>query len=152
RRPGSTRAHGSSARAWSSRWRGSTTRAILKHLVWCCRPPPKHLSIAEEREAARALRGRMLRQEIYAEAGLPESAPPYAITEHTFDVRLLQREQPVAHGEGHANAVFFVHSREDLTLHYERRPDDPRIQHQLTLDVDDLGNVLQSAALAYPRR
>lgn len=117
------------------------------------RPPlPRELSIAEQREAARALRGRMLRQEIYAEDGLPESVHPYSVTEHTFGVRLLQRAQPRLHGEGHAHAVFLVHPREDLALHYERRPDDPRAQHQLMLEVDDFGNVLRSAAIAYPRR
>src|SRR5262249_26827477 len=82
----------------------------------------------------------------------PESVHPYSVTEHTFEVRLLQREEPHVHGEGHAHAVFFLHPREDLTLHYERRPDDPRVQHQLTLEVDDFGNVLRSAAIAYPRR
>jgi RHS repeat-associated protein len=113
---------------------------------------PARLSIAEEREAARALRGSMLRQEIYAEDGLPESAHPYSVTEHTHAVRLLQRDEVEARGEGHAHAVFFVHAHEDLVLYYERRPDDPRVQHQLTLEVDDFGNVLRSAALAYPRR
>lgn len=115
-------------------------------------PLPRGLSLAEEREAARALRGRVLRQEIYAEDGLPESAHPYSVTAHSFDVRLLAREAPEVHGEGHAHAVFFVHPREDLTLYYERRPEDPRIGHQLTLEVDDFGNVLRSAAIAYPRR
>jgi hypothetical protein len=94
----------------------------------------------------------MLRQEIYAEDELPESVHPYSVTEQTFDVRLLAREAPDARGEGHAHAVFFVHPREALTLRYERKPEDPRVQHQLTLEVDDFGNVLGSAAIAYPRR
>ena len=118
-------------------------------------PLPARLTIAEEREAARALRGRVLRQEIYAEDGLPESVHPYSVAESTFDVRVLQREELEARGaggEGHAHAVFFVHPRESLALHYERKSDDPRVEHQLTLDVDDFGNVLRSAAVAYPRR
>ena len=33
-----------------------------------------------------------------------------------------------------------------ISYHYERNPADPRIQHALTLEVDDFGNVLQEAA------
>ncbi len=113
---------------------------------------PARLSIAEEREAARALRGHILRQEIYAEDGTPESIHPYSVTESTYDARLLQREAPRVRGEGHAHAVFFTHPREALTLHYERQPRDPRMQHALVLEVDDFGNTLRSAAVAYPRR
>jgi hypothetical protein len=115
-------------------------------------PLPAGLSADEGREAARALRGRVLRQEVYAEDGRPESVHPYSVTEHTYGVRLLHRAQPDEHREGHAHAVFLVHASEDLTAHYERSPHDPRIQHQLVLDVDDFGNVLRSAAVAYPRR
>jgi len=39
--------------------------------------------------------------------------------------------------------VFFTHTREVLTYHYERNSSDPRIQHALTLEVDDQGNVLK---------
>ncbi len=113
---------------------------------------PARLSIAEEREAARALRGHTLRQEIYAEDDTSESIHPYSVTQSTYVVRLLQREAPQVRGEGHAHAVFFTHAHEALTLHYERRPHDPRIQHSLVLEVDDFGNVLTSAAVAYPRR
>jgi RHS repeat-associated protein len=120
------------------------------HLVQA--PLPAGLSVAEEREAARALRGRILRQEIYAEDGLPESIHPYSVTEHSYQARLLHRAESHEHGEGHAHAIFFAHAREDLSMHYERRPDDPRIQHTLVLDIDDFGNVRRSAAIAYPRR
>ena len=39
-----------------------------------------------------------------------------------------------------------------MTLHYEREPSDPRVQHALTLVVDEFGNVLKSAAIGYGRR
>src|SRR5262249_34065416 len=41
---------------------------------------------------------------------------------------------------------------ETLTYHYERRPDDPRLRHELTLEVDGFGNVLKSVAAGYGRR
>ncbi|HEX4936154.1 MAG TPA: toxin TcdB middle/C-terminal domain-containing protein, partial [Gemmatimonadaceae bacterium] len=50
------------------------------------------------------------------------------------------------------HAVFLVHPREGLDYHYERNPADPRVAHELTLEVDDHGIVTQSASVAYPRR
>lgn len=107
---------------------------------------PAGLSALEEREAARALRGRVLRQEIYAEDGSPQSLHPYSVSERNYETRLLQ------HADGETPAVFFAHPRETVALHYERDPADPRTQHELVLEVDDFGNVTRSAAIAYPRR
>jgi RHS repeat-associated protein len=99
----------------------------------------------EAREAARALRGHMLRQEVYGLDGLPLEAHPYLVTESNFEVRRLQ---PKA---GNRYGVFCVHPRETLTAHTERNPADPRNEHELTLAVDDFGNVLESVHIAYPR-
>lgn len=107
---------------------------------------PPGLSYDEEREACRALRGSMLRQEIYALDGSAKEANPYIVTEQNFTIRLLQARA------GNRHAVFFPHPRETLSYHYERNPSDPRIGHSLTLDVDDFGNVLKSAAIGYGRR
>ncbi len=107
---------------------------------------PAGLSVLEEREAARALRGQILRQEIYAEDGLPGSSHPYSASERCYQVRLLQ------HVEGGQHAVFFVHPAETVDIRYERRPVDPRTQHQLVLDVDDFGNITRSVEIGYPRR
>jgi hypothetical protein len=56
--------------------------------------------------------------------------------------------------------VFFTHAREALDFHYERKLydvagrklADPRVVHRMILAVDDFGNELQSAAIAYGRR
>ena len=48
--------------------------------------------------------------------------------------------------------MFFTHAREAISYHYERNPADPRIQHALTLEVDDYGNVLKQAAIGYGRQ
>ncbi len=115
---------------------------------------PMGLSVREEREAARALRGQILRQEIYAEDGTPAAAHPYTVSERNHEVRLVQRAEGAAQGDDRraVNAVFFVHPRHTLELHYERDPGDPRIQHELVLEVDDFGNTLRAATIAYPRR
>ena len=67
---------------------------------------------------------------------------------------MLQPRGPNRH------AVFFTHPREQVTFHYERklydvdgcRRADPRVSHDVTLEVDDYGNVLKSVAIGYGRR
>ncbi|MDV6297232.1 SpvB/TcaC N-terminal domain-containing protein [Rhodococcus aetherivorans] len=116
---------------------------------------PDGLPLEEEREACRALQGSMLRQEVYADdADHPGATPeqlerarrPYTVTEQTFTIRPIQPRGTNRH------AVFITHAHEALSYHYERNPTDPRIQHALTLEVDDYGNVLKQAAIGYGRR
>lgn len=112
---------------------------------------PDDLSLDEEREAARSLKGMMLRQEVYALDGIGQSPDypfghPYTVAEQSFAIRPLQPRG------GNPFAVFFTHPDEAITYHYEREPGDPRIQHALTLEVDGFGNVLKAAAIGYGRR
>jgi len=100
----------------------------------------------EEREAARALRGRELRQEIYSPDGSALDRNPYQVFEKNHEVR----RWPTAAAARHA--VFDVHPSESLLYQYERIADDPRITHELVLEVDEYGGVTQSASVAYPRR
>jgi RHS repeat-associated protein len=107
---------------------------------------PADLTLDEEREACRALKGAMLRQEVYALDGTDKAQHPYTVTEQNFTIRRLQPRAENRHG------VFFTHAREAVSYHYERNPSDPRTQHALTLEVDPYGNVLREAAIAYGRR
>ena len=116
---------------------------------------PSGMTWEEEREACRALKGSMLRQEVYADdAEYPGATPmqvqrartPYTVTEQNYTIRALQKRGANRH------AVFFTHAREAITYHYERNPADPRMQHALTLEVDAFGNVLKQAAIGYGRR
>ncbi len=115
---------------------------------------PPDLTLDEEREACRALKGSMLRQEVYADDAGPDATPeqiqrartPYTVTEQNFTIRTLQRRGANRH------AVFFTHAREAISYHYERNAADPRIQHSLTLEVDGFGNVLKQTAIGYGRR
>ncbi|HEU5368180.1 MAG TPA: SpvB/TcaC N-terminal domain-containing protein [Ktedonobacterales bacterium] len=107
---------------------------------------PSGLTADEVREAYRALKGMALRIEIYAADGSPRAEHPYAVTEQNFTARMVQ---PMA---GNRHSVFFVHPRETLAFNYERQPDDPRVTHDLTLEVDDFGNVRRSVSVGYPRR
>lgn len=100
----------------------------------------------EEREACRALKGTMLRQEVYALDETNKTDHPYIVTEQNFGIECLQPQLSNKH------AVFFIHNRESISYHYERNSTDPRITHNLTLNVDIYGNVLRSASIAYGRR
>ena len=107
---------------------------------------PDGLTVEEEREACRALKGAMLRQEVYALDGTPQAEHPYTVTEQNFTIQHLQSH------DGNRHAVFFTHAREAINYHYERNPDDPRISHALTLEVDNYSNVLKEVAIGYGRR
>lgn len=115
---------------------------------------PTELLPEEAREACRALKGSMLRQEIYAQDGKKESSRPYSVTENNLTVRLIQARGPNRH------AVLFTHAREQVSFAYERKQfeiegclrADPRVSHNVALEVDDYGNVLKSVAIGYGRR
>ncbi|GAB3918319.1 SpvB/TcaC N-terminal domain-containing protein [Larkinella terrae] len=116
-----------------------------------------NLSAEEWRQALRACKGMLLRQEVYEldldTLVLGEHRPTKIFTTayHNCHIRRLQAQG------GNRHAVFLVTESEAITYQYELnltgpvlRPD-PRIAHSLNLRYDDYGNVLQSIAIAYPR-
>lgn len=124
------------------------------------------LSGEEMREACRAFRGSMIRQEIYALDGTDESDRPYSVAEHNFTIEMLQPQGPNRYG------TFLVHPRESVDLHYERKlytvtgntlvdqsappstqsAADPRVTHSVVLTADPYGNVLEALSIGYGRR
>ncbi len=117
---------------------------------------PDSLTGRELREAIRALKGSVLRQEIYALDGTAAATLPYSVSEKNYTVR---RVQPML---GDRHAVFYTHARETIDFHYERAlysvtgvsapVADPRVSHSLVLAVDDYGNELQTVSISYGRR
>jgi RHS repeat-associated protein len=115
---------------------------------------PYTLSSDEAREACRALKGSILRQEIYALDDTQAQGRPYSVSERNYTIELLQPQATNRY------AVFFTHPRETVDYHYERalftvnqqKVADPRVTHTMTLAVDDFGNVLQSVSIGYGRR
>ncbi|SFB62439.1 RHS repeat-associated core domain-containing protein [Cohnella sp. OV330] len=107
---------------------------------------PEGIDAAGQREAARALKGAVLRTETYADDGTARCDIPYTVTERRYEVKLLQPRS------GGRPAVFRLVERESLDAAYERIATDPRLSHRLTLRTDAFGNVLRSAAAAYGRR
>ena len=105
-----------------------------------------NLAPQERREACRALKGSMLRTEVYGQDGSAQAGNPYSVREQNFAVRRIQGFGPNPH------AVFLAFPREARTHHYERQGDDPRVIHDLTLEVDAFANVRRAASVAYRRR
>ncbi len=118
---------------------------------------PWMLSPEETRQAYRALKGSILRQEVYALDRSEEADRPYSVSERNYTIEWLQPMQP---GRANQHAVFFTHQRETIDFHYERKLydvagnklADPRVNHAMTLAVDYYGNVLKSVAIGYGRR
>ena len=113
-----------------------------------------HLSAQEWREALRSCKSMSLRSEVFAhDAPLVGATPdqlkqqltPYSVATHNCMIELLQPQGKNKH------AVFIVKEREAITYSYERDTADPRISHNLNISLDEYGNVLESAAIVYPR-
>ncbi|MER9203433.1 FG-GAP-like repeat-containing protein [Mesorhizobium sp. M0933] len=120
----------------------------------------EELSIAEWREALRACKGMVLRQEVYEldldaleRPGDPRHVPVKLFSTAYGNCR-IRRLQPQ---EANAYAVFLVMASEALTCHYElpltsgELHPDPRVAHTLNLRHDEYGNVLQTVDVVYPR-
>jgi RHS repeat-associated protein len=127
---------------------------------------PQDFTGAELLEACRALRGSILRQEVYGLDGTNASDRPYTASERNYTIEALQPRGPNRSG------VFFVHPRESVEFQYERAlykvsgqtiadPSappparsvcDPRVMHSFVLEVDPFGDVRRSATVGYGRR
>ena len=113
----------------------------------------KALNGDEYREALRACKGMMLRQEIFAldapedpaDAVLQKQLKPYTVATHNCNLQLLQPRDKNKYG------VFLVTESEAISISYERDETDARIAHTLNTKIDNLGNILESATVVYGR-
>lgn len=107
----------------------------------------EELDTLEWREALRACKGMVLRQEVFSldEKDLKKQLLPYTVATHNCNIHMLQPRR------GQPHTVFLVTESQALTFQYERDPADPRIAHTLNIEIDDLGNVLKSASVVYGR-
>ncbi len=143
---GNCRSSAATAKHFESEyWRGDGNAQLLPDTQL-----PSGLTSAEYREAVRALKGRLLREEIYSD-DVPHGAPPeiakvpYSTVEHAFAIRLLQ---PRASNE---HAVIQVYPTEELAYLYERKAGDPRVTHKI-MSSDEFGGLIADATIGYPRR
>lgn len=115
---------------------------------------PINLTANEAYDACRSLKGSLLRQEVYALDGSSWEKQPYSVAEMNYTISVVQPQVAAQH------AVFTTQQREALEFHYEgdlyavgnRHLPDPQVSHTATLEVDEIGNVLLSVSVTYPRR
>ena len=73
-------------------------------------------------------------------------ALPYRVTERNYTIQYLGQVIKTCWS-------FFCPSRGNIDYHYERNTNDPRISHQLTLEVDTkYGNIKKSVSIGYGRK
>lgn len=99
-----------------------------------------------KRDALRALRGSMLRTELYALDGSDRADRPYTVTESQYDVREV--EPPNENQE--RLAIFFPQPVAQRTTQWERG-DEPMTRFSFTDDYDEYGLPGKQTALAVPR-
>jgi RHS repeat-associated protein len=105
------------------------------------------VSAQELREAYRALRGSILRTEVYAQDETDKEKTPYTVEEKSYHLQRLREKGKNKH------AVFLKTDAESILYHFERNEEDPRILHKLVLKTDpDYGHELKTAEIAYPRQ
>lgn len=113
-----------------------------------------NLSADEWREALRACKSMALRSEIFAHDApatgataddLKKQLTPFSVVTHNCIIELAQPKGQNKY------AVFTVKESEAITYSYERDSEDPRIAHNLNINLDEYGNVLESASVVYPR-
>nr|WP_282569186.1 SpvB/TcaC N-terminal domain-containing protein [Aliiroseovarius sp. S1339] len=116
-------------------------------------PPvlPDNIGTRDWREAQRAMRGAVLRQEIYTLDDTPQMAHPYTITSSQYRLEMRQPSADPADGVEDGCAVFQRLDGGTINLELDRRPEDPRISQSIVLDWNAFGQPLRSASVASAR-
>ena len=124
---------------------------------YCKEAPPLLLhrnSVPDNAEAARAMRGAILRQEVFACDQFELQEKPYIVTENAYRVQEFD-----SGGHESSKRVYLRVQAESVTQHFERACADPRTEHRIVLarngagDLVDLhGNVTDEVTIAYPRK
>jgi hypothetical protein len=87
-----------------------------------------------ERDRLQALRGRLLRTELYGLDGSPEQALPYTRMENDWNYRV----ETVSNGE----EIIFPYLVENRIIHLERRISPYRVERNRNTSYDAWGNIL----------
>ncbi|KAI9164054.1 SpvB-domain-containing protein [Paramyrothecium foliicola] len=106
---------------------------------------PSDLSANEMRQACRSMKGLLLRKEVYLLDGSAKEPVPFSIVDNSY-ITIRQQSDT-----GVRPAVFLTALRECLTIHLDREPKDPKVEHVLNMEIDDWGHVRKSAFVHYGR-
>ncbi|GIH02638.1 hypothetical protein Rhe02_07050 [Rhizocola hellebori] len=100
----------------------------------------------ERRDAVRALRGRVLRTEVYELDGTPREKRPVTVTETLTGLR----EESPPDGSDGRRRIFFPHPLATRTTHWDRG-DDPMTRLTYTDGYDAYGHASSQVSIAVPR-
>ena len=115
------------------------------------------LTADEWREALRACKGTMLRQEVYEldadvlANGIHKPVKLFSATYHNCHIHRVQAKETNQHAVFHATESEAITYHYELNLRSEQLVPDPRIAHTLNLSIDEYGNIQQAIAVVYPR-
>lgn len=107
-------------------------------------PLPTGMSNQEQRDALRALRGSMLRAELYILDGSERATRPHRVDEESHGVRLEVKGTAERHG------VFFPYTCAERTSAWERG-NEPHTTATFLDDYDAYGQARQTSHIAVPR-
>ncbi len=99
------------------------------------------------RDALRALRGRILRTELYADNGSTQRDRPYTVTEYAYGLR---EEKPPNTSNVDRPRIFFPYLIAERTTQWERG-DDPLTTFSFTAGYDTFGQPQTQTTVACPR-
>lgn len=95
----------------------------------------------------RTLAGKILRQEIYATSPEGELAEhPYHISQNSYCIRKIQPQNKIY------DSCFFCYQSEALSHTYDELANDPKINHNFSVLVNEYGDIEKSLNVAYSRR
>jgi RHS repeat-associated protein len=107
------------------------------------------LSRRAKRDALRALRGSILRTELYALDGdAKRESRPYTVTEYSYGLREIA---PPPDHMSQRRRIFFPHRKVQRVTQWERG-NDPMTVFTFTDDYDNFGQPRQQTSVAMPRR
>lgn len=92
----------------------------------------------------RALRGQLLRREVYGLDGQAQADKPYSVERPRWQIRACATADDL-----HPSAL--ITAVQHLGLNCERYPQDPQVDQAIVLRQDRYGNVLESVTVKYPR-
>ncbi|AMC99899.1 SpvB/TcaC N-terminal domain-containing protein [Halomonas chromatireducens] len=122
--------------------------AFLQSYSACPDEQASSADAAIKRDALRALRGNVLRSELYALDDSPLQGKPYTVNEYAYDLR---EEACPDDCNSERRRIFFPHRKIERTTRWERG-DDPMTRFMFSDAYDDFGQPQQQTSIAMPRR
>lgn len=89
------------------------------------------------------LAGQTIRAELY---DLSDVSCPYTVTSTCYSI-LKSATSPTSNQH-----TYSCYADETISINYEKRADDPKVNHHFVLETDDFNNTIKECSITYPRR